>query len=81
VAVTDGTTAAGMPPGRYTLGGREVVVASDGAAWSPDRSHLVGLTATPADIGRILRDAVGLSAADSERLTTLNPARMIGGSP
>jgi N-acetylglucosamine-6-phosphate deacetylase len=81
VAVTDGTAAAGMPPGRYALAGREVIAASDGAAWSPDRSHLVGSTATPADIGRILRDAVGLSAADSERLTTLNPARMIGDSP
>jgi N-acetylglucosamine-6-phosphate deacetylase len=81
VAVTDGTAAAGMPPGRYTLGGREVVVAADGAAWSPDRSHLVGSTATPADIRRVLCDAIGLSAVDIERLTTSNPALMIGDSP
>jgi N-acetylglucosamine-6-phosphate deacetylase len=70
-----------MPPGRYTLGGREVVVAADGAAWSPDRSHLVGSTTTPADIRRILCDAVGLSATDIDRLTTLNPALLIGDSP
>lgn len=81
VAVTDGTAAAGMPAGRYALGGREVVVAADGAAWSPDRSHLVGSTATPTDIQRILGDAVGLSAAEIERLTTINPARMLGDSP
>ena len=81
VAVTDGTAAAGMPPGRYTLGGREVLVAADGAAWSPDRSHLVGSTTTPADIRRILCDAVGLSATDIDRLTTLNPALLIGDSP
>jgi len=81
VAVTDGTAAAGMPPGRYTLGGREVVVAADGAAWSPDRSHLVGSTATPADIRRVLCDGVGLSAADTERLTTLNPTLHIRHSP
>jgi N-acetylglucosamine-6-phosphate deacetylase len=81
VAVTDGTAAAGMPPGRYALGGREVVVAADGAAWSPDRSHLVGSTATPTDIQRILGDAVGLTAAEIERLTTINPAQMLGDSP
>jgi N-acetylglucosamine-6-phosphate deacetylase len=81
VAVTDGTAAAGMPPGRYTLGSREVVVASDGAAWSPDRSHLVGSTATPADIRLTLCDAVGLSLPDIERLTTVNAALMIGVSP
>ncbi|MFM7292770.1 MAG: N-acetylglucosamine-6-phosphate deacetylase [Planctomycetia bacterium] len=81
VAVTDGTAAAGMTPGRYTLGGREVIVAADGAAWSPDRSHLVGSTATPADIRRILGDRLSLSEADIDRLTLLNPARMIGASP
>lgn len=81
VAVTDGTAAAGMPPGRYTLGGQEVVVAADGAAWSPDRSHLVGSTATPADIRLTLCDAVGLSLPDIERLTTVNAALMIGVSP
>lgn len=81
VAVTDGTAAAGMPPGRYTLGGREVIVAADGAAWSPDRSHLVGSTATPADIRRSLGEQHSLSAADIDRLTLLNPARMIGASP
>jgi len=54
------------------------MVVAIGAAWSPDRSQLVGSTATPADIRWVFCDAVGLSAADTERLTSLNPTLLIG---
>ena len=78
VAVTDATAAGGMGPGRYTLGGREVVVGEDGAAWSADRSHLVGSTASPAVVRRVLHEQLGLSTVDVDRLTVANPARAIG---
>ena len=79
IAVTDATAAAGMGPGRYLLAGQEVVVGEEGAAWAPDRSHLVGSTATMADIRRVLGSAVGLSDADVDRLTVENPLRAIDG--
>jgi len=81
IAVTDGTAAAGMGPGRYVLAGQEVVVGEEGAAWAPDRSHLVGSTATVADIRGVLGRAVGLTDADVDRLTVENPLRAIGGGP
>ena len=77
IAVTDATAAAGMGPGRYVLAGQEVLVGEDGAAWASDRSHLVGSTATMADIRRVLGRAVGLSDADVDRLTAQNPLRAI----
>jgi N-acetylglucosamine-6-phosphate deacetylase len=79
IAVTDATAAAGMGPGRYRLAGREVVVGEDGAAWSEDRSHLVGSTVTMRRVREVLRDAAGLSAAEIERLTAENPSRAIAG--
>ena len=77
IAVTDATAAAGMGPGRYVLAGQEVLVGEEGAAWASDRSHLVGSTATMADIRRVLGRAVGLSDADVDRLTAQNPLRAI----
>jgi N-acetylglucosamine-6-phosphate deacetylase len=78
IAVTDATAAGGMGPGRYTLGGRDVVVGEDGAAWSADRSHLVGSTASPAVVRRVLHEQVGLSEADVEQVTVVNPAQAVG---
>ena len=79
IAVTDATAAAGMGPGRYVMAGQEVLVGEEGAARAPDRSHLVGSTATMADIRRVLSSAVGLTAADVDQLTIQNPLRAIGG--
>lgn len=79
IAVTDATAAAGMGPGRYVLAGQELVVDEEGAAWAPDRSHLVGSTATMADIRGVLSRAVGLSDADVDQMTVHNPLRAIGG--
>jgi len=54
-------------------------VGEEGAAWAADRSHLVGSTATMADIRRVLGHAVGLSDADVDRLTVENPLRALDG--
>lgn len=82
VAVTDATAAGGMGPGRFALGGQEVVVGDDGAAWSADRSHLVGGTASPHHVRRVLREQVGLSPADVDRVTVEHPALVLArGAP
>jgi N-acetylglucosamine-6-phosphate deacetylase len=79
IAVTDATAAGGMGPGRYSLAGQEVLVTAEGAAWAPDRSHLVGSTASMAQIRGVLRAAVGLSAAEIDQVTVVNPARALAG--
>lgn len=44
--ISDAISAAGLPPGIYTLGDREVRVGDDGVPRSPDGSHFVGSGAT-----------------------------------
>lgn len=79
IAVTDATAAGGMGPGRFSLAGQDVVVDADGAAWAPDRSHLVGSTASMARIRDVLRESVGLSADEIDQVTAVNPARALDG--
>lgn len=78
VVVTDGTSAAGMGPGRYQLSGMEVLVDASGAAWSPDRSHLIGSTITMPATCRLLADRMGLTPEEVEQVTVRNPRRALG---
>jgi N-acetylglucosamine-6-phosphate deacetylase len=78
IAVTDATAAGGMGPGRFRLASREVLVDDDGAAWAPDRSHLVGSTASMGRVIEVLGRDVGLSAGEVERIIAVNPARTLG---
>lgn len=77
IFVTDGTSAAGMGPGRYQLGGVEVLVDPSGAAWSPDKSHLVGSTITLPEAQRYLSESVGLTEAEIAQTTVQNPRRAL----
>ncbi len=75
--VTDAMAAAGLGPGRYRLGRWEVDVGADGAARSPDGSHLVGSAMTmPRNRANLL--GMGLSDADCDALLATNPRRAIG---
>lgn len=78
IAVSDATAAGGMGPGRFSLAEQDVIVDADGAAWAPDRSHLVGSTASMARIRAVLQECVGLSLDEIEQVTAVNPARAIG---
>lgn len=77
IAVTDATAAGGMGAGRFSLAGREVIVDVNGAAWAPDRSHLVGSTASMSRICAVLRDEVGLSDDEVTMVTQINPTRAV----
>jgi N-acetylglucosamine-6-phosphate deacetylase/6-phosphogluconolactonase/glucosamine-6-phosphate isomerase/deaminase len=79
IAVTDTTAAGGMGPGTFRLGSQAVTVDVDGAAWSADRTHLVGSTAGMDDVRRVLGALPGFTAADVERLTATNPRRALAG--
>ncbi len=75
IVVTDGTSAAGMGPGRFLLAGQEVTVGEDGAAWAEGRSHLVGSTATMPQLQSLLQSKLNLPEGDVERLVGINPRR------
>ena len=77
IAVSDATAAGGMGAGRFTLASRPVVVDANGAAWAPDRSHLVGSTASMGRIREVLATHVGLDADEIIQVTARNPARAL----
>jgi len=79
--VTDAISAAGLGPGTYTLGGQQVVVDESLATWAADKSHLMGSAGTMPASAENLRNALGLSDEQVERLTCANPRRAIGMSP
>jgi N-acetylglucosamine-6-phosphate deacetylase len=74
--VTDAMAAAGMPEGRYELGGQSVDV-KDGAARLTRDGSLAGSTLTMA---AALRHAVhaGVSLVDAARMASTTPAHAIG---
>lgn len=78
VVVTDAMTAAGLGPGRYRLGRWEVDVGADGAAWAPDRSHLVGSAMTMRQAVALLRSELRLSDEAIEAMTARLPAALLG---
>jgi N-acetylglucosamine-6-phosphate deacetylase len=77
VAVTDAISAARLGPGRYALGSRSVTIGEDLVARSPDRSYLMGSTATMPRIVSVLRDQVGLSPDAIQRLICDNPRSVL----
>ncbi|TDC33943.1 N-acetylglucosamine-6-phosphate deacetylase [Micromonospora sp. KC213] len=74
--ITDAMAAAGMPDGRYELGGQEVLVA-DGVARLARDGALAGSTLT---MDAALRHAVGsgVPMPDAVRMIATTPARAIG---
>jgi N-acetylglucosamine-6-phosphate deacetylase len=60
--VTDSMTAAGMPPGQYTLGKSTIHVGADLIARAPDGIHLAGSTLTMAKLQENLATHLGWTA-------------------
>jgi N-acetylglucosamine-6-phosphate deacetylase len=77
IVVTDGTAAAGLGPGRYTVGSQEILIGEELAAWAPDRSHLIGATATMPQVAAKLQRHLGLSHEAVAQLVSDNPRRVL----
>ncbi len=73
---TDQTAAAGSPPGRFSLSGREVV--SDGRTVRLEDGTLAGSAATMPDLLDVMERLAGMSRAHAIDLATTVPARVIG---
>jgi N-acetylglucosamine-6-phosphate deacetylase len=78
IVVSDGIAAAGLGPGRYTLGRWEIEIGDDMVARAPDRSHLVGSAINMNQSASNLRGTLHLSESAVRRLTHDNPRKAIG---
>jgi N-acetylglucosamine-6-phosphate deacetylase len=76
--VSDAIQAAGLGPGTYQLAAQRVSVDDSLATWSADRSHLVGSACTMSIAAENLRQRLGLSDDDVDRLTRRNPRSAVG---
>lgn len=74
--ISDAAPMAGLPPGRYTWLGYEVIVA-DGRCQTPDGA-LAGSIALMNEGLRVLIEVVGIDPADAVRSATETPARALG---
>lgn len=78
VLVSDAIGLAGMAPGRYMVGGSEVILDDKGAARVAGTPYLAGSTLKLCDA---LNNLVAFAAAtwpDAVRMATENPARLLG---
>jgi N-acetylglucosamine-6-phosphate deacetylase len=73
---TDQTSAAGSPPGRYRISGREVI--SDGRTVRLGDGTLAGSAATMPDLLRVMSRLPGMNASGAIRMATAVPAGVIG---
>jgi N-acetylglucosamine-6-phosphate deacetylase len=78
IVVTDAIAAAGLGPGRYTLGHWDLLIGEDMVARAPDGSHLVGSAGTMNRSAQNLIEHLGLSQNDVRMLLVENPRKGIG---
>jgi N-acetylglucosamine-6-phosphate deacetylase len=78
ILVTDAIAAAGMPPGRYTLGGQEVELSPTGRVAAPGAPNLAGSALRlDAAIGNTVR-FTGLALEDVVPMASTRPAEYLG---
>ncbi len=78
--VSDAISAAGLGPGTYQLGPRQVTIGADRAARDPSGEHFVGSASTMPDADRWLANTLGLSLSQRQQLLRDNPAAWLGWS-
>jgi N-acetylglucosamine-6-phosphate deacetylase len=75
--ITDAMAASGMPDGRYTLGGRDVLVA-DRTARLADGGSIAGGVATLLDVVRWCVAKAGVTLLDAVTAASVTPAQTLG---
>jgi N-acetylglucosamine-6-phosphate deacetylase len=78
VIVTDAMAAARLGPGRYSLGYLSIEIGDDLIARAPGSPYLAGSTATMPRMIAVLRDAIGLTDTEIDRLVSKNPRAALG---
>ncbi len=76
--VSDAISAAGLGPGTYQLGPRQVTIGADRAARDASGEHFVGSASTMPDADRWLANTLGLTLSERQQLLRDNPAAWLG---
>ena len=76
--ISDAISAAGLEPGVYQLGDRQVAVGTDGVPRSQDRSHFVGSGATLGRMHAICQAELGWNEQRIEKVFRNNAFRWLG---
>ena len=79
ILITDATAAAYAPPGRYSIGDREVEADDDGALRLAGTPYLTGSTLTMERAIGNCADFAGIPLASAINMATVNPARLFEG--
>lgn len=77
VIVTDAINAAGLGPGRYSLGNQEIDIGEDLVPRSKDQSHFVGSATIMSRMAANLRKELGLTKQQVHQLCFDNPRRVL----
>ena len=78
IVVSDAISAAGLGPGRYALGGREVVVDENLVTrMGDDTSHLAGSANSLPEMAKKLRNNLGMSEEHIQQFCCDNPRRLL----
>ena len=77
VIVSDAISAAGLGPGRYTLGRQSIVIGDDLVPRAPDGSHFIGSACPLPRMAENLQSQLGYSQAQVQSLLANNPRRIL----
>lgn len=78
VLVSDASSLAGMPPGRYECFGGQVEIEPGGRLYNLQSGYLAGSAFTIRQVVNATRAGLGLDDAAMHRLAVTNPLRLIG---
>ncbi|KAG0174272.1 putative N-acetylglucosamine-6-phosphate deacetylase [Apophysomyces sp. BC1034] len=78
VLVTDALSAMGLPEGEYTLGGRQLAIDKNGAAYIKGTDTLAGSTITIDECVRNFQRFTNCTLVEAIEAATLHPAQLLG---
>lgn len=78
IVVSDAVPVAGLPPGRYTTMGQEVILSESGPAWNLKEKHLVGSGACMIDCMNWLSSVTSLTEEELWCVGYHNPLNLMG---
>lgn len=77
ILVTDAVYVAGLPPGRYSMVGREIELLQSGQVVTLDRESMAGSALSMDRAVTIFQNFAGLSLRDALRAASTNPGRLL----